>query len=194
MIVSRRQLAALRRRRRLPAQLLGSSSSGASGNWFPGLVRPRPLVAEPFARPNAAGQRVAARRRVSALFIADPATPEYVAAISVDTGFQGVPRESFNERQHRVQLATAVNRTLSGKLNNTGDMTLAANSAATILKDARLSPQSSILFEPMTANAAAELAAGTMYVMAANRRAGAFTITHANAVTTDRTFRYAILG
>lgn len=194
MPLSRRQAAELRRRRRLPAQLLGAGPAPSAGNWFPGLVRPRPLRAEPFTRPNVAGQRLAARRRVSALLIAPLAAPEYVAQLATDDGYRGVPRESTDERQHRVQLAVAVNRTLGGKLNNTGDMTLAANSSATILKDARLSPKSAIFFEPMTANAAAELAAGTMYVLAANRKAEAFTITHANAVTTDRTFRYAILG
>lgn len=123
------------------------------------------------------------------------ATPEFVASLTTEQAFRGVPRESFDERQHRVQIATAVNRLLQGKTNNVGDtMTLAANSAATILRDPRLSPKSAILFDPLTANAAAELAAGTMYVTAANRRDSAFTITHANAVTTDRTFRYAIIG
>lgn len=193
----RRQAAALRRRRRVPAQLYGTSTPGGSGDWVNAwgnrpVRRATPLVdADALA---AAGRRLAARRRTSALFIAPPATPEFVASLTTDRGYLGVPLESTDDRQHRRQVAVAVNRTLSGRLNNTGDMTLAANSAATILKDQRLAPTSWIQFDPMTANAAAELAAGTMYVTAANRQTGAFTITHANAGTTDRTFRYAILG
>lgn len=142
---------------------------------------------------SALQQRIGARRRGAHLYILPDPTPEYVASLR-PSAFGSVPRELPDDRLHRTQLANAVNRTLQGRLNNVGDMTLAANSSSTILKDARLSAQSSILFEPLTANAAAEFAAGTMYVTAANRRTGAFTITHANAVTTDRTFRYAILG
>lgn len=144
-----------------------------------------------FTQPSRARRLAAFRPTITSY--APEATPEYVAALR-PSAFGVVPRELPDDRLHRTQLANAVNRTLQGRLNNTGDMTLAANSTATILKDARLSAQSSILFEPMTANAAAEQAAGTMYVTAANRRTGAFTITHANAGTTDRTFRYAILG
>ena len=153
--------------------------------------RPAPLV-DPVALETAA-RRVAARRRLAVAIVSPIATPEYVAAL-VSDGYEGVPRESTDERRHRTQIATRVNQMLVGKINNVGDLTLAANSAATILRDPRLSPRSTLQFDPMTANAAAELYAGTMYITEANRQTGAFTITHANAVSTDRTFRYAILG
>jgi hypothetical protein len=45
---------------------------------------------------------------------------------------------------------------------------------------------------PMTVNAAAEIGAGTAFVSAVAK--GSFTITHANAVSTDRVFRYAVFG
>jgi hypothetical protein len=43
-----------------------------------------------------------------------------------------------------------------------------------------------------TANAAAEVGNGTIYVSAVHN--GSFTITHANSATTGRTFLYAIQG
>jgi hypothetical protein len=46
----------------------------------------------------------------------------------------------------------------------------------------------------MTATAAAELVAGTFYVLAADRLLGSFTITHGSSAVTDRTFRWLAAG
>ena len=45
---------------------------------------------------------------------------------------------------------------------------------------------------PTTANASAEVGAGTIYVSA--RAKQTFTLTHANNGQTDRTYKYAIIG
>lgn len=79
-----------------------------------------------------------------------------------------------------------------GKLMNTGSVTLTANVASTTVTDARAGLQSFIGFMPQTANAAAEIGAGTMYVATQGKQT--FTITHANNAQTDRTFRYCLLG
>lgn len=79
-----------------------------------------------------------------------------------------------------------------GHLNNTGTISLLSGTVETVLTDTRLGAFSFIGFMPTTANAAAELGGGTLYV--ATQSDGAATITHANAATGDRTFRYAILG
>jgi hypothetical protein len=86
------------------------------------------------------------------------------------------------------------NQLRKGKTENVGEITLTANAATTTINDSRLSIQSFIGFDPQTANAAAELAAGTMYVLLANRAEGVFTITHANNAQTNRSFFYAIIG
>ena len=114
-------------------------------------------------------------------------------------GFQPPPPSPGNESpaalyRHGVALATAVARLFQGKSNNTGTFTCTANVATTVLSDPRLTVGSVVLFDPKTANAAAELAAGTMYALTANRNNLTWTITHANAATTDRTFQYAIIG
>jgi hypothetical protein len=82
----------------------------------------------------------------------------------------------------------------SGKTENVAEVTLTAGAASTTITDIRISPQSVIVWHPRTANAAAELAAGTMYITDANMGNGTATITHANNSQTDRDFRLAIVG
>jgi|GEM_PF-983154 len=84
--------------------------------------------------------------------------------------------------------------TRRGKFDCTAEITLTANAATSTLIDHRLSPQSAVIFDPRTANAAAELYGGTMYVLTANRGDGSWTITHANNAQADRTFTVLILG
>ena len=94
------------------------------------------------------------------------------------------------------RIAQGVNQLVDGRVASNSSVTLTANAATTAVKDFRVGTDSVILFMPLTANAAAEQAAGTMYVTAANiaPRSDQFTITHANNAQTDRDFRYIILG
>ena len=77
-------------------------------------------------------------------------------------------------------------------LNATLDVTLAANQAATAVTDARLSASSFLGFCPLTANAAAEIGNGTLYVSAQGK--GTATLAHANTAQTDRNFRLLVIG
>ena len=85
-------------------------------------------------------------------------------------------------------------QTRRGHIECTVMLTLTANAASTVLSDPRLSTQSSLSFDPITANAATEKAAGTLYALEAGRGTGAVTITHANNGQTDRTYIVKILG
>ena len=89
-------------------------------------------------------------------------------------------------------LANAIRQLQEGKILATGSVTLTANQATSTLTDIRIGPNSVILFMATTANAAAEVGAGGMYVSA--RTGGSATITHANNAQADRTFAYAVLG
>ena len=122
-------------------------------------------------------------------------------------GYPGVPdrpgtEHEENIRQFVVQLAGLGNRLNRGKANfavdQSGDgsltVTLTANVASTTVTDERLSYYSGFEFDPMTANAATEKAAGTIYVTQANRLNGSCVITHANNAQTDRTFRMLVFG
>lgn len=93
-----------------------------------------------------------------------------------------------------VELGRAIRLLFQGKMNVVTTLTLTANTGTTTFSDSRLSIDSFVALDPLTANAAAELAAGTVYALQANRNNQTWTFTHANAATTDRTFRVVILG
>lgn len=79
-----------------------------------------------------------------------------------------------------------------GRSMAVGSVTLTVNAATTTVTDASISADAKPQLTPTTANAAAEVGNGTMYVSAV--AAGSFTITHANAATTGRTFYWHAPG
>ena len=103
--------------------------------------------------------------------------------------FPPPPNDPFSRRMYEV-----LQQIRSGKLEIVGELTLTAGAASTAVTDIRVSPQSVIVWHPRTANAAAELAAGTMYITDANMGSGSMVVTHANNAQVDRTFRFAVLG
>ena len=103
-----------------------------------------------------------------------------------------VPRRWFNVEEHLSRLSDTVNLILKGKTNNYGSVTLTANAASTVVTDPRAGIDTVPVFTPTTANASAEIGAGTMYVSARGNQT--FTITHANNAQVDRTFLYTISG
>lgn len=105
---------------------------------------------------------------------------------------QALPQFIQNEIEHRRQISMWMRDVHQGKLANTGTVTLTANANSTVVLDARAGKFSFIWFMPQTANAGAEIAAGTIYVATQGKQT--FTITHANNSQTDRTFRYCLLG
>ena len=107
-------------------------------------------------------------------------------------GLMRVQVDWRDDVEHRRQLANAINQISEGRSNAFGTVTLTANQATTTLTDERIGTDSTVSFTPTTANAAAELGAGTMYVSA--KTGGSLTITHANNAQADRTFDYAIQG
>lgn len=72
----------------------------------------------------------------------------------------------------------------------TGLVTLDANQASTTLTNHLIRFDSPVLLLPATANAAAELGNGTLYVSETGRVNGSVVITHANNAQADRAFRY----
>lgn len=82
----------------------------------------------------------------------------------------------------------------AGRSNAVGTVTLATGAATTVVTTGtgNCAPGSTPLLTATTANAAAEIAAGGMYVSSVGLNT--FTITHTNSATTGRTFLYAIVG
>lgn len=88
--------------------------------------------------------------------------------------------------------AYAIQELSSGRSNASKTVTLAANATSTVVNFDNCSAESIPLLVPMTAHAAAEMGAGTVYVSAVANRS--FTITHANNAQTDRTFGFVCIG
>ena len=111
-----------------------------------------------------------------------------------EAGFPGVNLRGADPVEHGRQIALVLNRVNQGKINAVAELTLRASETTTVLEDARLAQGSFVYLDPITANAAAKLAAGTVYCLSANRLGGSWIFTHANAGTTDRTYRVLIIG
>ena len=90
------------------------------------------------------------------------------------------------------RIVRAIRELFEGRSNAVGTCTLAASAASTTVTAQNCGSGSKVFFMPTTAHAAAELAAGAMYVSAVGN--GSFTITHANNAQSDRTFYFAALG
>lgn len=108
----------------------------------------------------------------------------------INKGYQAVPVALPDEKEHRRQIAQALNNQLAGKLNATLQLTLTANSTTTTVTDARIGGYTFFGFQPMTADAAAALSG--LYV--SSQANGTATLAHANAATTDRTFNVLLIG
>ena len=86
-------------------------------------------------------------------------------------------------------------RNLCREINKTapGSCTLDANEATTTVTDTGVLSTSVILLFPTSANAAADVAAGNVYV-SAKTTGTSFVITHPNNANADKTFDYVILN
>ena len=84
-----------------------------------------------------------------------------------------------------------------GKTNNTGSITLTANSATTVVTEAteRVGANTIMMFSPATANASIAISTTPgVYVSSRDVANNTFTITHANNAQTDRVFKYFLVG
>ncbi|TFV71667.1 hypothetical protein E4K64_25395 [Bradyrhizobium frederickii] len=90
------------------------------------------------------------------------------------------------------KIVLSIQQLASGRSNSVGSVTLTTGAATTTVTDANCSSGSVPILTPTTANAAAEIGNGTMYVSAVVN--GSFTITHANSATANRSFKYALHG
>lgn len=93
-----------------------------------------------------------------------------------------------------TRLAQAVRMLAEGRGNAVGNATLAANAASTTVTHNLISPLGAIVLTPRTANAAAEIGNGTLYIPSATQTTGSFVIQHANNAQTDRTYRWYCIG
>ena len=105
-------------------------------------------------------------------------------------GYDGVPEQFADEKEHRRHLARAVNRINGGKFDCTVDATLRASQTSTTLSDPRIGATSHLMAMPLSASAQA--AQGSIWY--SNPMKGQITVNHASSAEVDQNFRFAILG
>ena len=106
------------------------------------------------------------------------------------------PREI---NRHLAEHSRAINALGEGKSGNVLEVTLTPSSTTTVVVEQsgiRFGPNTAFFFDPMTANAQAELlASGPPYALSTDRLIGQVTFRgHANNSQTDRTFRVLVVG
>lgn len=101
-----------------------------------------------------------------------------------------VPTKAFDIQQKLYLLSETLNSVIRGRANVASSLTLAAGVTSTVVTDPAFESSMVPVLTPTTANAAAALP--TTYVSARDK--GAFTLTHANTATLDRTFLYVRWG
>jgi hypothetical protein len=101
-----------------------------------------------------------------------------------------LPVQWTDIKDHTSRIVRGINNILQGKLNNTGSVTLTANSATTTLSDPRIGINSVITLQATTANAAGAMT----NVYFGTPGDGTVTINHSNTATVDRTIKYAVIS
>lgn len=90
----------------------------------------------------------------------------------------------------KTRTVLAVQQLARGRSNAVGTVSLAAGGTSTVVSFENCSSESHVFLSPKTANAAGALA--TTYVSLVGNKS--FTIAHASAATTDRTFGFVCIG
>lgn len=103
-----------------------------------------------------------------------------------------VPQFVPDEKAHRKAIADWMQTAAQGKLACVGNVTLTANATSTTVADVRAGQFSFISLTPITANAASAITAGNVWISTQGKKT--FTIAHPTSASSDKTFRYAILG
>lgn len=101
--------------------------------------------------------------------------------------------KKLDARETRLPIiVNVINQLADGRSVASGSVTLRVNEATTVVSNAVIPSGCFPQLTPASANAATEMGAGTCYVSAVAK--GSFTITHANAATTGRTFYWHAVG
>lgn len=119
-------------------------------------------------------------------------------SVSAITGHPGVPNWDGDATRHRRQIAAAVNRHNLGKFNVAVDVTLNANTGATIITDSRIGYNSAISpLMGLTLSAAVAIAAGIWFdgpSIGAGSTASTIVAHHNITADTDKKVRFGIFG
>jgi hypothetical protein len=110
--------------------------------------------------------------------------------VSVSTVGSGLYLSPSETDQRKVN--TVIRQLLEGRSNAVGTFTVNPSTTLTTVITPNVGLQSIILWQPTTANAAAQMA--TLYCATTDVAKGQFTLHHASNATTDQIFNYLAVG
>jgi len=101
--------------------------------------------------------------------------------------------KQLQPRERNIQeIVDTVREVAVGRQDSIGDVTLRAGQTTTVVPFQNCSKDCRVFLFPQTANAAGAVA--TTYILRADIIQRQFTITHASAGSTDRTFSFVAIG
>jgi hypothetical protein len=83
-----------------------------------------------------------------------------------------------------------IRQLLEGRTNNVGTVTLTSSAGSTTITSTLIGPNSTLLFSPLTANAASQMT----LLRTSTVGAGTATVTHGNNANIDQTFNFVVIG
>ena len=104
-----------------------------------------------------------------------------------------VERNNPDAEEHRRKLADSSNQ-LQDVINSVQNITLDASTVRTQFSNADINEESFVGFTPRNANAANELASGSMYISTVDPANSTWTIDHSSTSTAVFTFTTVIIG
>ena len=107
--------------------------------------------------------------------------------------FPVVDIQSDDEERHRRNLAEGVNSLRDGKINSAVDFELDTGVVSTLVETPFCGSTSRVFLQPVDANAAADFASGTIFILEDVIVNGQFTISH-TIFSGTRTFRCSMLS
>lgn len=101
------------------------------------------------------------------------------------------PTLANNESEVR-KIVEVVRNAMLGKLNCTGEFTLSTGATSTAVPDGRVGAGSLILLMPLTASANTAWTSSLVRVI--DQGSSGFTVNHDSTSTSNRRFRYGVIG
>jgi hypothetical protein len=99
----------------------------------------------------------------------------------------------LNQSEHdQLKINTVIRQLLEGRSNAVATFTVNASTTLTTVVTSVVGLNSIILWQPTTANAAAQMA--TLFCASTDVTKGQFTLHHASNPTTDQIFNYLAIG
>ena len=102
------------------------------------------------------------------------------------------PQDQVDDPTIMYRLFDMLEQLRQGRSVNQGTVTLVENTTTTVVNEPLFESHQIVQLYPFTADAAAEVAGGQLFISA--RANGNFTITHSNSASTTRIFGYTFVG